>query len=194
MPDDHQQRRTLHAVPLVCSRRPRRGAPRTALGRDPSARHIVTAIQPDAIPARSAECRYRAATPTVVTVSAAKGAIAMDFSDILGAIIVGAVVGVLGRLALPGKQRIGAFVTLLIGVGAAFLGTYLADRFGLGDKAPQKLWFLAWDWLVLGIQVGLAAVGTALAALVAHSRLSADGTPKKAPARKPATRKAKADA
>ena len=84
----------------------------------------------------------------------------MDFSDILGAIIVGAIVGVLGRLALPGRQRIGAFVTLLIGVGAAFLGTYLADRFSIADKAPQTLWFLRWDWLVLGIQVPAGAALT----------------------------------
>jgi uncharacterized membrane protein YeaQ/YmgE (transglycosylase-associated protein family) len=118
----------------------------------------------------------------------------MDFSDILGAIIVGAVVGVLGRLALPGRQRIGAFVTLLIGVGAAFLGTWLAGRFNVDDKAPQDLWFLRWDWLVLGIQVGLAAIGTAVAALIAHSRLSADAPTQKKPARKAATKRARADA
>jgi uncharacterized membrane protein YeaQ/YmgE (transglycosylase-associated protein family) len=113
----------------------------------------------------------------------------MDFSDILGAIIVGAIVGVLGRLALPGRQRIGAFVTLLIGVGAAFLGVYLANRFEISDKAPQTLWFLRWDWLVLGIQVGLAAVGTAIAALIAHSRLAADApVAKKGTTRKPRAR------
>jgi uncharacterized membrane protein YeaQ/YmgE (transglycosylase-associated protein family) len=117
----------------------------------------------------------------------------MDFSDILGAIIVGAIVGVLGRLALPGRQRIGGFVTLLIGVGAAFLGTYLANRFNLSDKAPQKLWFLRWDWLLLGIQVGLAAVGTAVAALIAHSRLASDA-PAAKKTRKTSTRKARAGA
>jgi uncharacterized membrane protein YeaQ/YmgE (transglycosylase-associated protein family) len=119
----------------------------------------------------------------------------MNFSDILGAIIVGAVVGVLGRLALPGKQRIGAFVTLLVGIGAAFLGAFVANRLHLADKAPQKLWFLHWDWLVLGIQVGLAAIGTALAALVAHSRLASDApAPKKSAARKSPGRRARADA
>ncbi|HEY7223304.1 MAG TPA: GlsB/YeaQ/YmgE family stress response membrane protein [Micromonosporaceae bacterium] len=118
----------------------------------------------------------------------------MDFSDILGAIIVGAIVGVLGRLVLPGKQNIGKFVTLLIGVAAAFLGTWVATRLHLDDKAPQKLWFLRWDWLVLGIQVGLAAIGTALAALIAHSRVASDAPAKKAPARKTASRKARAGA
>jgi uncharacterized membrane protein YeaQ/YmgE (transglycosylase-associated protein family) len=118
----------------------------------------------------------------------------MDFSDILGAIVVGAVVGVLGRLALPGRQRIGGFVTLLIGVGAAFLGTFLANRFDLSDKAPQKLWFLQWDWLLLGIQVGLAAIGTAVAALIAHSRLSSDASAPKKATRKAPARRARADA
>ena len=116
----------------------------------------------------------------------------MQYTDILGAIVVGAIVGVLGRLALPGKQRIGGFVTVLIGVGAAVLGAFLTDRFDIADKAPQKLWVLHWDWLVLGIQVALAAVGTALAALIAHSRLASDAPPKKAAPRK--SRKARADA
>jgi len=118
----------------------------------------------------------------------------MDFSDILGAIIVGAIVGVLGRLALPGKQRIGGFVTLLIGVGAAFLGTYLASQFNLSDKLPQKLWFLHWDWLLLGIQVGLAAIGTAVAALIAHSRLASDAPPKKSATRKAPAKRTRVDA
>ena len=68
------------------------------------------------------------------------------------------------------------------------------SRFGLTGKAPQKLWFLQWDWLVLGIQVGLAAVGTAVAGLIAHSRLSADAAPPKKAARKAQTRRARADA
>jgi uncharacterized membrane protein YeaQ/YmgE (transglycosylase-associated protein family) len=144
---------------------------------------------------QSTECRYRPPGQLDVSVCAAKGAKAMDFSDILGAIIVGAVVGVLGRLALPGKQRIGGFVTLLIGVGAAFLGTYLANRFNISDKLPQKLWFLHWDWLLLGIQVGLAAIGTAVAAMIAHSRLASDApAQKKGSSRKAPARRARADA
>jgi len=103
----------------------------------------------------------------------------MEVNDIISAALVGAVVGVLGRLVLPGRQRIGVFVTLLIGVGAAILGTYLAQRFGVDNKAPMSFWKINWDWLVLAIQVGCAVVFTALAALVAHSRLAANDEPKK---------------
>ncbi len=103
----------------------------------------------------------------------------MEVNDIISAALVGAVMGVLGRLVLPGRQRIGVFVTLLIGVGAAILGTYLAQRFGVDNKAPVSFWKLNWDWIVLAIQVGCAVVFTALAALVAHSRLAANEEPTK---------------
>ena len=103
----------------------------------------------------------------------------MEVNDIISAALVGAVIGVLGRLVLPGRQRIGVIVTLLIGVGAAVLGTYVAQRFNVDNKAPVSFWKLNWDWIVLAIQVGFAVVGTALAALVAHSRLAADSAPAK---------------
>ena len=107
----------------------------------------------------------------------------MEVNDFISAALVGAVVGVLGRLVLPGRQRIGVIVTLLIGVGAAILGTYLAQRFGVDTKAPVSFWRLNWDWIVLAIQVGCAVVITALAALVAHSRIAADAPAKKARAK-----------
>ena len=107
----------------------------------------------------------------------------MEVNDIISAALVGAVVGVLGRLVLPGRQRIGVIVTLLIGVGAAILGTYLAKQFGIDTKAPVSFWKLNWDWIVLAVQVGCAVVITALAALVAHSRIAADAPAKKARAK-----------
>ncbi len=103
-----------------------------------------------------------------------KGANAMDWTDIIITVLVGALVGVLGRLALPGRQRIGVFVTVLIGILAAFAGTYLAGRLNIDGRAPQELGSLHWDWIVLGVQVGLAAVGTGIAALISHTRVSAD--------------------
>jgi len=109
----------------------------------------------------------------------------MEVTDILSAILIGAVIGTLGRLALPGRQNIGVFVTLLVGIGAAVLGTFVARRFDL-PELPQVLWRLNWDWVVLGIQVAVAAVFTALATLIARSRVNSDVTPKK-PARKVGT-------
>jgi Predicted membrane protein len=110
----------------------------------------------------------------------------MEVNDILSAILIGAVIGTLGRLALPGRQNIGVFVTLLVGIGAAVLGTFVSQRFDL-PELPQQLWRLSWDWTVLGIQVGVAAVFTALATLIARSRLNTDVTPR----RKASTRKAR---
>jgi len=114
----------------------------------------------------------------------------MQVNDILSAILMGAVIGTLGRLALPGKQNIGVFVTLLIGIGAAVLGTFVVRWFDV-PQVSQKLWFLHWDWVVLGIQVGVAAVGTALATLVTRSRLNTEVASKKgATRRKASTRRA----
>jgi uncharacterized membrane protein YeaQ/YmgE (transglycosylase-associated protein family) len=110
----------------------------------------------------------------------------MEVNDILSAILIGAVVGTLGRLALPGRQNIGVFVTLLVGIGAAVLGTFVARRFDL-PELPQDLWRLSWDWTVLGIQVGVAALFTAVATLIARSRVNTDVAKKRTPARKART-------
>lgn len=103
----------------------------------------------------------------------------MQVNGVVSAILVGIVVGVLGRLALPGRQRIGAFVTLIIGIGSALLGTLVANAFGVADRAPAELWGLTWDWIVLAIQVGFAAVATALAAALTHTRIAHQERPRK---------------
>ena len=92
----------------------------------------------------------------------------MQVTDILSAVLVGLVIGILGRLVIPGRQRIGVFVTLLIGVGAAVLGTLVASSVKL-PTAPVTVIGVSWDWIVLAIQVGFAAIGTALAAAVTHT-------------------------
>ena len=50
----------------------------------------------------------------------------MTITGIISAILIGVVVGVLGRLLVPGKQPIGMLLTILVGIVAAFLGTALA--------------------------------------------------------------------
>ena len=102
----------------------------------------------------------------------------MQVNDILSAVLVGIVIGVLGRLVLPGRQRIGVFVTLLIGVGAAVLGAFVARQFNLVGDAPAEFWGMSWDWIVLAIQVGFAVLGTALAAAVTHTRVAQNEEPK----------------
>jgi uncharacterized membrane protein YeaQ/YmgE (transglycosylase-associated protein family) len=93
-------------------------------------------------------------------------------TDILTAIVAGIVVGVLGRLVLPGRQAIGSFVTVLIGIGAAILGTLLAKHFGVEQRAMVDLHGVRWSWAVLGIQVGIAVVGVAFAQALTHTILA----------------------
>jgi len=76
---------------------------------------------------------------------------------IISAIIIGAVIGVLARLILPGRQRISVLVTIIVGIVAALLGTWLADI--LGVKTTDGI-----DWIEILIQVALACVGVALVA------------------------------
>ncbi|GAA3192577.1 MULTISPECIES: GlsB/YeaQ/YmgE family stress response membrane protein [Streptomyces] len=78
----------------------------------------------------------------------------MEISGIVSAIVIGIVIGVLGRLALPGRQRIGVLWTIAIGIVAALIGTGLASAFGVADTDGV-------DWIEWLIQIALAAVGVA---------------------------------
>ncbi|MEV1021611.1 GlsB/YeaQ/YmgE family stress response membrane protein [Streptomyces sp. NPDC050264] len=79
----------------------------------------------------------------------------MEISGILSAIVIGIVIGVLGRLALPGRQRIGILATVAVGIVAALLGSAMAAGFGVADTKGV-------DWVEWLIQIGLAALGVAL--------------------------------
>ncbi|MFF3866151.1 GlsB/YeaQ/YmgE family stress response membrane protein [Micromonospora sp. NPDC001898] len=81
----------------------------------------------------------------------------MEVTGFFTAIIIGLIVGALGRLVVPGKQTIPIWLTLLIGVVAAILGTLVAGAFGVDDTSGI-------DWIELLIQVIFAAVGVSLAA------------------------------
>ncbi|MEW2382925.1 GlsB/YeaQ/YmgE family stress response membrane protein [Micromonospora sp. NPDC047707] len=74
---------------------------------------------------------------------------------IITALIVGLIVGALGRLVVPGRQNMPIWLHMLIGVGAALLGTIIARASGFADTAGI-------DWRELLLQVLLAAVAVAL--------------------------------
>lgn len=104
----------------------------------------------------------------------------MQVTDYLSAIAVGALIGLLGRLVLPGRQRIGVFATFLIGVAAALLGMFVARVLHVSWNTDVHLWKLHWDWVVLAIQVGFAVVGVALANRLTFTRLAGgDGRPRR---------------
>lgn len=80
----------------------------------------------------------------------------MTVTGIITALIVGLIIGALGRLVVPGRQGIPIWLTMVIGVVAALLGTVLANAIGISTTTPGV------DWGELLIQVLLAAVGVAL--------------------------------
>nr|WP_221381977.1 GlsB/YeaQ/YmgE family stress response membrane protein [Actinoplanes polyasparticus] len=81
----------------------------------------------------------------------------MEISGIISAIIIGLIIGALGRLVVPGKQNIPIWLTLLIGVVAAFIGTLLASAIGVAETPGI-------DWIELALQIGVAAAGVAIVA------------------------------
>ena len=76
-------------------------------------------------------------------------------STIISAIIVGAIIGALGRLVVRGRQNISILVTIVIGIVAALIGTFIANALNVG--ATDGI-----DWIEVVIQVVLAAVGVIL--------------------------------
>ena len=50
----------------------------------------------------------------------------MEITGIISALIVGLIVGALGRLVIPGKQHLPIWLTLLLGIVAAVLGGWIA--------------------------------------------------------------------
>jgi uncharacterized membrane protein YeaQ/YmgE (transglycosylase-associated protein family) len=88
----------------------------------------------------------------------------MTITGVISAILIGAVVGVLGRLVLPGKQPIGMLLTVLVGIVSAFIGTALARAMGVPTVTSGV------DWLELLVQVIVAVAGVALASALMGGR------------------------
>jgi uncharacterized membrane protein YeaQ/YmgE (transglycosylase-associated protein family) len=82
----------------------------------------------------------------------------MTVTGIVTALIIGLIVGALGRLVVPGRQNIPVWLTLVVGVIAALVGTALARAIGISTDTPGV------DWGELLCQVVVAAVGVALVA------------------------------
>ncbi|RGA00471.1 GlsB/YeaQ/YmgE family stress response membrane protein [Microbispora triticiradicis] len=81
----------------------------------------------------------------------------MTIESILGAIIIGAIVGAVGRLVLPGRQPIGWLLTIVVGIVAALIGTAIAQVMGVATTDGI-------DWIELVMQVVLAVVGVGIVA------------------------------
>jgi uncharacterized membrane protein YeaQ/YmgE (transglycosylase-associated protein family) len=56
----------------------------------------------------------------------------MSIGAIIGWIIIGLIAGALGKLIMPGDDSGGILVTILLGIGGAVVGGFLAGLIGLG--------------------------------------------------------------
>ncbi|HEX2771834.1 MAG TPA: GlsB/YeaQ/YmgE family stress response membrane protein [Micromonosporaceae bacterium] len=89
----------------------------------------------------------------------------MEFTvvGIIMALVVGVIIGALGRLVVPGRQNMPIWLHMLIGVGAALLGTVIARASGFADTR-------GFDWREFLLQVLLAAIAVAIVAGVGRRR------------------------
>jgi uncharacterized membrane protein YeaQ/YmgE (transglycosylase-associated protein family) len=87
----------------------------------------------------------------------------VEVTGIVSAVVIGLIIGVLGRVVAPGKQKIPLWLTLVVGIVAALVGTAIAAAFGVAVTPGL-------DWIEMIIQVALAAIGVAIAAGVYHRR------------------------
>ena len=72
-------------------------------------------------------------------------------AGIIGTIIFGAIIGVLARVVLPGRQNISALVTVILGILGALVGYYVWGAMGGGDTGGI-------DWIRWIISIVVAAV------------------------------------
>jgi uncharacterized membrane protein YeaQ/YmgE (transglycosylase-associated protein family) len=77
----------------------------------------------------------------------------------LGALLVGLIIGAIGRLVVPGRQPIGCLLTIALGIVGSIAGLAIA-------RAANVHWW----FLVLVCQVAVAAAGVALVAAAMHGR------------------------
>jgi uncharacterized membrane protein YeaQ/YmgE (transglycosylase-associated protein family) len=87
----------------------------------------------------------------------------MTITGIISALVIGLVIGALGRLLAPGKQKIPIWLTILVGIVAALAGTAIARGAGYADTP-------GFDWLELITQVVLSALGVSLTAAATGRR------------------------
>ena len=71
--------------------------------------------------------------------------------DIIGTIIFGAIIGVLARIVIPGKQTYGWIVTVLLGIAGALIGYWVWGLLGGSNT-------FGLDWIRWVISVAGAAI------------------------------------
>jgi uncharacterized membrane protein YeaQ/YmgE (transglycosylase-associated protein family) len=88
----------------------------------------------------------------------------VTIGGIISALIIGLILGVIGRAIAPGKQNIPIWLTIVVGVLASVIGTLI-----VGPLRETSGWF---DWTELIAQVVLAVIGVMIAASMYGRRKS----------------------
>ena len=84
--------------------------------------------------------------------------------EIVWLLLLGLVVGAIGRLVVPGRHRLGFFGTMAVGVAGAFLGWWIGKGL-VGDRFRQHPFI----WATIG-SILIVWVVTALTTRRARSR------------------------
>jgi uncharacterized membrane protein YeaQ/YmgE (transglycosylase-associated protein family) len=72
--------------------------------------------------------------------------------SIIGAIVIGLILGILAKLVIPGKQAVPIWLTIIVGIVAAVVGNFAADFFHVGATS-------GFDWIRHGLQLLFAVLG-----------------------------------
>ena len=73
---------------------------------------------------------------------------------IISAIVVGAIIGALARLIMPGRQSIGIIMTIVLGALGGLAGSGIAGLFGYTDASGG----FAWIPFLIGIVVAIVFI------------------------------------
>lgn len=105
-------------------------------------------------------------TPIVVSDGRQTGRMTVHAQDYIAAIVFGLVIGIIARILLPGRQNIGIVFTVLVGMGAAVAGTWLAGKYGWHSTHAFTVDNRHFDLLVVAVQVVIAIIGVGLVSMI----------------------------
>jgi uncharacterized membrane protein YeaQ/YmgE (transglycosylase-associated protein family) len=74
--------------------------------------------------------------------------------SIILAIVVGAIIGLVARLVMPGKQNVGMLMTIAIGAVGGLLGSVIASQFGYHNANGG----IAWIPFFIGVAVAVVLI------------------------------------
>jgi uncharacterized membrane protein YeaQ/YmgE (transglycosylase-associated protein family) len=89
---------------------------------------------------------------------------------IISAIVVGAIVGALARLIMPGKQSIGVIMTIVLGILGSLIGSWVTYQVGYSNSNG--------GWAVIPFLVGVVVAAILIGIYVAVTGRRGTGTPR----------------